>query len=78
MSHGKAISYQLMAMSGEIEIGESSAVKTIDTVGCGDSFIAAFVMKMLEGRSPAEILSFAGKVAGYVSTKRGAMPELKL
>ncbi len=46
----------------------------MDTVGCGDSFTAAFTSALLHGKSPKEATEHGVKVAGFVSTK-GTMPQ---
>lgn len=47
-----------------------------DTVGSGDSFIAAFIAKMLNGASDAEALEFACATGSLVATYRGAVPKI--
>lgn len=47
----------------------------IDTVGCGDSFTAAFTSALLYGKSPKEAAEHGVKVAGFVSTRKGGMPK---
>lgn len=55
-----------------------SAVKNIDvvsTVGCGDSFTAAFVCHYLNGATPQEAIDQAAKTASFVAQKADAMPD---
>jgi len=47
-----------------------------DTVGCGDAFTAGFVVALLSGKSAQESLHHANSLAGFVSTMRGATPEI--
>lgn len=47
-------------------------VKVADTVGSGDSFLAGFVSKWLQGLSPKECLEFACGVGATVASKHGA------
>lgn len=46
-----------------------------DTVGAGDSFTAAFIISYLNGEPVEKCHTLAGKIASYVCTKAGAMPE---
>lgn len=45
-----------------------------DTIGSGDSFLAALLTCLLEGRSPADSLQFACAMGSLVATYRGATP----
>ncbi|QSH41959.1 PfkB family carbohydrate kinase [Lentisphaerota bacterium ZTH] len=57
-------------------IPASNPGKLLDTVGCGDSFTAAFTVGILRGLSPREAAGHAVKVAGFVSTCSGGTPEI--
>ena len=48
----------------------------VDDSGCGDAFTAAFVTALLYDLRPADAMLHASKVAGYVCSKGGAMPEI--
>ena len=48
-------------------------VEVKDTVGAGDSFTAAFVASMLQGKSLAESHAKAVEVSAQVCTKCGAI-----
>ncbi|WP_343533364.1 carbohydrate kinase [Pedobacter sp.] len=50
-------------------------VAVVDTVGSGDSFLAAFLSKKLAGEKIADCLNFAAKVAGFVTSQKGACPS---
>lgn len=50
------------------------SVSVQDTVGAGDSFTAAFISAILDGRSVDEAHRLAVSVSSYVCTQRGAMP----
>lgn len=54
----------------------SIPVEVVDTVGAGDSFTACYISALLEGRSRAEAIALASRLAGYVCSCRGAMPPL--
>lgn len=51
-------------------------VKVADTVGAGDSFTAAFVASVLQGKSLADAHKIAVEVSAFVCTQNGAMPLL--
>jgi fructokinase len=48
----------------------------VDTVGSGDAFTAALVIKYTAGRPLAEAADFANLVGAYVATQRGATPPI--
>lgn len=52
-------------------------VKVNDTVGSGDSFLAAFLSQKLQGESIENILSYAAALGAYVTMHAGACPEYK-
>lgn len=59
---------------------EESVVPTprcevVDTVGAGDSFTGSFAAGIIKGLSIREAHELAVKVAGYVCTRPGAMPD---
>lgn len=54
---------------------KAAKVNVVDTVGSGDSFLAAFLSKKLAGEEIAACLSFASKVAGFVTSQKGACPS---
>jgi fructokinase len=56
-------------------------VKTVDTTGAGDAFLAGLLHGLLEHPDDwrehlAEILHFANAVGALTTTKRGAIPAL--
>jgi fructokinase len=50
------------------------ACEVVDTVGSGDAFAAALVVKYQEGEPLAEVADFANLVGAYVATQHGATP----
>ena len=51
-------------------------VKIMDTVGSGDSFLAALIHGIIQKYNNEEILNFANAVGAFVATKNGATPNL--
>ena len=51
-------------------------VRVADTIGAGDSFIAAFVSSLLQGDSIRDAHIRAANVAAFVCTRPGAMPAM--
>ncbi|MFN3488689.1 MAG: carbohydrate kinase family protein [Emticicia sp.] len=47
-----------------------------DTIGSGDSFLASFITKWLNGETPAEALKYACAVGAFVATQKGATPVI--
>lgn len=47
-----------------------------DTIGSGDSFLAAFLSKYLRGANTRKCLAFAGAVGALVATRAGGTPEI--
>lgn len=54
---------------------QAEKVVVVDTVGSGDSFLAAFMSKKLAGEPIVDCLNFAAKVAGFVTSQKGACPS---
>ncbi len=54
----------------------NSCCTVVDTVGSGDAFTAALVVKYLAARPLAEVADFANLVGAYVATQRGATPPI--
>lgn len=49
-------------------------VRVADTIGSGDSFLAAFLSKYIEGGLLNDALSFACGMGAFIATKHGACP----
>ena len=50
-------------------------IKVIDTVGAGDSFLAALISKLLCNDDPQEAIDFGGLLGSMVARCEGANPE---
>ncbi|HOY05539.1 MAG TPA: carbohydrate kinase [Saprospiraceae bacterium] len=53
-------------------------VNVQDTIGSGDSFLAAFLSRFLKGESTRDCLVFASAVGALVATKQGGTPKIDL
>src|SRR5690606_14477447 len=53
---------------------EAYAVKVNDTIGSGDSFLAAFVSQKLNGKPIEDMLDYAVALGAYVTSQAGANP----
>lgn len=55
---------------------DTPTVNVVDTVGAGDSFLAAFVAAILKGKSIADAHRFAVEMSAYVCTQEGGMVDI--
>ncbi|WP_190295285.1 carbohydrate kinase family protein [Mucilaginibacter rubeus] len=53
-------------------------VKVKDTIGSGDSFLAAFIAGHYHGVSPENLLKNAIAMGGFIATKKGGCPDYKI
>lgn len=51
-------------------------IKVIDTVGAGDSFLAALISQLFQKKPPQEAIDFACAVGALVAQSEGANPEV--
>jgi len=54
----------------------SPPVDAVDTVGAGDTFVAALTLALLEDRAPQAALDFACRASALAVTRRGAQTSL--
>lgn len=66
----------LLIRDGEVSNHPGYKVDVIDTVGAGDAFTAAMIVGALNGKSLDEINDNANRLASYVCTQRGALPQI--
>ena len=64
----------LVASSGAVSQHPGFEVTAVDTVGAGDSFLAALLDALLAGAVPAAALERACRVGAFVATQQGATP----
>ncbi|KPE52786.1 carbohydrate kinase family protein [Chryseobacterium indologenes] len=50
-------------------------IEIADTVGSGDSFLAGFLSKRIQGSSPEEIMKQATSLGAFITSKSGACPD---
>lgn len=62
-------------LEDRVHLSTPGKINIVDTVGAGDSFIAAFMLSYLRGESIEKAHTLATEVSSYVCTKAGAMPE---
>ncbi|MGN0901724.1 MAG: PfkB family carbohydrate kinase [Succinivibrio sp.] len=63
-------------LGNTVSVKSSPKIQTTDTVGAGDSFTATLVSQLMLGRDLSIAHERAVKVAAYVCTQEGAMPQL--
>lgn len=68
----------MMSIHGQIYEHSGFKVNVQDTVGSGDSFLAAVIAGLINGRTPADLLDFACAVGALVTSKKGGWPEYEL
>jgi fructokinase len=63
---------------GELTTVRAPQVDVVDTIGAGDSFLAALTVSLLDDDSPVGVrraLDRAARLSAFVCTRRGAQPE---
>jgi fructokinase len=66
----------LLMWEGKIYENGGYPVEVADTVGAGDSFLAALITSLLTGKSPQTAIDFACAVGALVAGAPGANPEI--
>lgn len=66
----------LLKNGEEIARAAAPAVTAVDTVGAGDTFVAAFVVGLVEGRRPGDALRRACVAATLTVTREGAQTAM--
>jgi fructokinase len=61
--------------TGKLFLVDAMTVDVVSTVGAGDSFGAAFLVKYMENKTYTECLEFASKISAFVCSKVEAVPE---
>jgi len=55
-----------------------SEVKVQDTIGSGDSFLAAFIAGHFHNKEPKQIIKDAVAMGAFIATKKGGCPDYQL
>ncbi|WP_426485263.1 carbohydrate kinase family protein [Flavobacterium sp. 2] len=66
----------LLMWEGQLYENEGYPVEVADTVGAGDSFLAALIASLLSGKAPQYSIDFACAVGALVAESPGANPEI--
>ncbi|MRX40208.1 carbohydrate kinase [Flavobacterium sp. LC2016-23] len=66
----------LLMWKGQIFENAGYPVEVADTVGAGDSFLAALITSLLTGKEPQQAIDFACAVGALVAEAPGANPEI--
>lgn len=66
----------VLLYEGDFYKNKGYKVKVADTVGAGDSFLAALIGKLLKNENPAKALEFACAVGALAASKAGANAEI--
>jgi fructokinase len=65
----------MINIGGQVYSHPGFKVVVQDTVGSGDSFLAAIIAGLIEKRDPTDILEFACAVGALVTSKKGGWPD---
>jgi len=66
----------IMLWKGEFYYSDGFKVNVVDTVGAGDSFLAALLAWLLTDKTPQESLDFASAIGAIVASNEGANPKI--
>ena len=53
-------------------------VKVADTIGSGDSFLAAIISQLMDNTSAGEALDFANALGAFVASRQGGCPDYEI
>lgn len=71
--HGAVLLY-----NGQLYYNSGYHIKVADTVGAGDSFLAALISSLLRQKPPQEAIDFACATGALVAQSEGANPDISL
>lgn len=61
--------------AGDFSVPAVPPARVVDTVGCGDAFVAVLTVGLLRGEAPRRAMERASEAAGMVAGRAGAMPQ---
>jgi fructokinase len=65
----------VMNMNGKFYHHQGFSVTVADTIGSGDSFLAAILTNIIQQRPPEEALTFASALGALVASRSGGCPD---
>ena len=68
----------MLFMSGAFYYHRGYKVIVADTIGSGDSFLAAVISKLMDKASPEEALDFASALGAFIASRSGACPGYEI
>jgi fructokinase len=68
----------LLLWKGQLYENKGYPIKVVDTVGAGDSFLAALITSLLTDKKPQMAIDFACAIGALVAKATGANPEISL
>lgn len=68
----------IVSVEGKLYKHPGYVVNVADTIGSGDSFLAAFLFKQLNNNGPRESLQFANALGAVVASKTGGWPAYEI
>jgi fructokinase len=68
----------MLYMNDAVILHRGFKVDVVDTVGCGDAFLAGLLSRLLDDATPVEALDFASRLGAFIAIQRGACPEYEL
>lgn len=68
----------MISIGGKIYSHNGFKVVVQDTVGSGDSFLAAIISGLIQKNTPSELLEFACAVGALVTSKKGGWPDYEM
>ena len=68
----------VLNVNGHVYKHPGFKVELADTVGAGDSFLAAIISQIIDKADPAKALEFASALGGLVASKTGGCPAYEI
>jgi fructokinase len=68
----------VLFVNGKLYYNHGYPITVVDTVGAGDSFLAALITSLLRDKNPQEAIDFASAVGALVAGSTGANPNISV